>query len=226
MRKAEIKQSMIPEFISGSSTPVVSQQQQKSKTLNQVQGLSNFNNFPLYPQREDRTHIPGKRTYVHGFTLIEILVVILIIGILATVAFIQYNRIKLRTIFNIAASTTREIYEAQRLFYLEKGRYASSFEELPIKITGSQVYQGKRVECNPNYYGPCCFIWKGNNPFNPQHEVWILYSFSGNEKGRLYCDVYPQADPIYKSFCSKLTGDPTGTDGGYAWIYKGPVQKY
>ncbi len=168
-----------------------------------------------------RTSLLNKK----AFTLIELLVVVLIIGILATVAFAQYNRIKLRTVFNIAAATTRQIYEAQRLFYLENGRYSNSLAELPIQIPEMQVYAGKRVGCHANYYGPSCWVWKGNNPNNPQYEVWIVYAFNDNKKGRLACNVYGGQE-IYKSFCSKLTGDPTGSDVGYAWQYLGPIPQF
>ena len=162
-----------------------------------------------------------------GFTLLEILVVVLIIGILAAVALPQYQRAKWKTAFNITAATTRKIYEAQRLYFLEKGSYASSLTELPIEIPGTQLVAGQRISCSAHYYGPSCFLWKGNNPFNPQQLVWIVYSFSDNQKGRLSCAVYPIANQeIFKSFCSELTGDPTGTDVGYAWAYRGPIPNY
>ena len=157
-----------------------------------------------------------------GFTLLEILVVLLIIGILAAVALPQYQRAKWKTAFNITAATTRKIYEAQRLYYLEKGVYANSLDELPIEIPGTQLVAGQSISCSANYYGPSCFLSKGNNAL-----VWIVYSFSDNNKGRLSCAVYPIANQkIFKSFCSELTGDPTGTDVGYAWAYRGPIPSY
>ena len=162
-----------------------------------------------------------------AFTLIELLVVVLIIGILTAVAVPQYKRAKLRTLFNITATTTKEIYNAQRLYFLANNQYTYSLEDLSIDIKDKQVLMGQRISCMANYYGPSCFLWKGNNPNNPQYLVWILYRFSDNQRGRLYCYAYPQeTQETFKSFCSELTGDKEGTDVGHSWQYKASTTGY
>ncbi len=103
---AVIKQSIIPEFVSGSSTHGVTKQQ-ALKTLKKFQGLSYL-------------------TTTHGFTLIELLVVVLIIGILAAVALPQYNKA-------VKKAKTQELFVAMDVIekelhasYLEYGQYPTA----------------------------------------------------------------------------------------------------
>ncbi len=101
---AGIKQSIIPEFISGSSTPAVAPQP-AWKMLKRVQQLPNF--------------ITTK-----GFTLIELLVVVLIIAILAAVAMPQYQKA-------VRKAQTREVLVA--IDALDKAQ-ASLFLTEPYRV--------------------------------------------------------------------------------------------
>ena len=74
-----------------------------------------------------------------GFTLIEMLVVVLIIGILAAVALPQYQKI-------IAKSKSAQMYEAvseiaktAQIFYIVNGSWPSSFDDLDIDYELSDV---------------------------------------------------------------------------------------
>ena len=69
-----------------------------------------------------------------GFTLIEVLIVILIIAILAAIAFPQYERAVNRSRLTEAFLQGRFFRDAQRMYFLRTGRYADTYEELGIDI--------------------------------------------------------------------------------------------
>ena len=69
-----------------------------------------------------------------GFTLIEILVAVLIIGILAAIAVPQYQKARRRTTLSKMYASVRQLYDAQNAFYLANGRPARNFAELDLEF--------------------------------------------------------------------------------------------
>lgn len=72
-----------------------------------------------------------------GFTLLELLVVVLIIGILTSVAVTHYKKAVAKTEAVQALVSLKTIYDAQKIYYLTTGNYASTFAQLDIGLAGT-----------------------------------------------------------------------------------------
>ena len=78
--------------------------------------------------------------HTKGFTLIEILVVVLIIGILAAIAVPKYQYAVLKTKYHTIIDMTTAVKEAQEVYYLANGRYAEHFNELDFSLpAGAEI---------------------------------------------------------------------------------------
>ncbi|MBO5911515.1 MAG: hypothetical protein J6Q05_04940 [Elusimicrobiaceae bacterium] len=90
----------------------------------------------------------------------ELLVVVLIIGILATVAVPQYKYAVNKTKYQKVIAVADAIYKSQLVFYTEHGYYTTNFKELILDISGvtyerktsegavwAQRFLGNKVEC-------------------------------------------------------------------------------
>jgi prepilin-type N-terminal cleavage/methylation domain-containing protein len=90
-----------------------------------VRGLHNGagSSTPLPKQKEQ--HVT-KRLNRRGFTLIELMIVIAIIGILAAIAIPNFIKFQARSKQSEAKSNLKSIFTAERSFFQEKDRYPST----------------------------------------------------------------------------------------------------
>ena len=75
-----------------------------------------------------------------GFTLIEVLVVVLIIGILAAIAVPKYQYAVLKTKYHTIMDMAKAVKESQEVYYMANGKYAEHFSELDFSLpSGGEI---------------------------------------------------------------------------------------
>lgn len=72
-----------------------------------------------------------------GFTLVELLVVVLIVGILTAIALPMYNHAVVKSRFSSMIPSAKEIANAQELYYMEHGSYAREETALDVQVANN-----------------------------------------------------------------------------------------
>ena len=89
-----------------------------------------------------------------AFTLIELLVVVLIIGILAAVAVPQYQKAVLKSQYNALKPLVKTVADAEEVYYLANGQYASTIEELDVNFPEPPIQTTTDMNNNVAYFFP------------------------------------------------------------------------
>lgn len=79
----------------------------------------------------------------HGFTLIELMIVVAIIAIIAAIAIPNLLRSRMQTNMSAAVSNLRAINGAQTAFSSANSRYAATFAELTTPTSGPPFLDGQ-----------------------------------------------------------------------------------
>ncbi|WP_428048614.1 type IV pilin protein [Candidatus Avelusimicrobium caledoniensis] len=115
-----------------------------------------------------------------AFTLIELLVVVLIIGILAAVAVPQYKLAVAKARAVEARVNLNAIVQAQVLYYMASGNFASSLEELDIQVKNTPYVT---FYCNISTFADCWADMSSKYGIRLNFAVWVNGSVSR------YCTV-------------------------------------
>ena len=116
------------------------------------------------------------RKHLHGVTLLELMIVVVIIGALAAIAYPNYRDFTDRARRNEAKALLMEIAVNQERFYLQNSRYGN---------LGELGYGGPTVDTDSGAYTAVV----GPNPTWEENFAAIAnYNLGGNEAGK--CQVF------------------------------------
>ena len=173
-------------------------------------------------EKAERFHIKCGMTLCNNnaaFTLVELLVVVLIIGILAAVALPQYTKAVEKARATEALSNLRTLANAEELYKLENGEATNDLTKLTWSIQGSQPnstsvrtpYFSYYVEATSNGIGFEAVATRIHNG-NDNLKYFIYYAYDG----ALYCVTkHDNAVPICKHLCqtTSIGTRPNGEKG-------------
>ena len=78
-----------------------------------------------------------KKQHNHGFTIVELLIVIVVIGILAAITIVAYNGVQNRAKNSLRKSDIAAITKALELYYIDNGRFPAGSGSTTINASWS-----------------------------------------------------------------------------------------
>ncbi len=159
-----------------------------------------------------------------GFTLIELLVVVLIMGILAAVALPQYQKAVMKSRYATLKILTKSISNAQEVYYLANGQYATRFDELDIGAGGTS-HDENDVRRNFDW-GFCrlssVLINCRYSSIDMEYQIYFNRSTSA-WAGQTWCVTHDKnLSRFQNQICKQETNypAPTGGENDTIWIYQ------
>ncbi len=161
-----------------------------------------------------------------GFTLIEMLVVVLIIGILSAIALPKYQLATDKAKYTQAMGFLTAINLAQQRYQLAKGTITTNFYNLDIDIPSSGKITNANGPKNGTYedeYGNCWLMKEyGACLIKLQKNVNAWYFLNWDKKEQensRQCWADPKNNKRANRLCQSITGKTTGSDSGNRKIY-------
>lgn len=156
-----------------------------------------------------------------GFTLIEVLVVVLIIGILAAVALPQYQKAVYKSRYASLKNLTKSFANAEELFYMSNGTYTLNLNELDIEAPFSSVDDTHETYIDYIFdWGLCrlsstAFTKCRNNSVGMDYQIYFNHS---KKSGTRVCVVLnDKPNSMQAQICKQETGKDTPTKLGTGW---------
>lgn len=115
---------------------------------------------------------------INGFTLVELLVVVLIIGILASVALPQYEKAVAKSRFVNLVTAGKSLKDAMESFYLANGDYPQQWDQLDIEYPGCEMASTGRYMLWCDKFAVDMFGGDDRNLY-----LWDTHGIENNGKG-------------------------------------------
>lgn len=152
-----------------------------------------------------------------GFTLIEVLVVVLVIGILTSVAMPQYTKSVARARFAQAKIAANALAKAEEVYYSTHMKYTPVLDNLDVSIEVTSYptdCTSESTQCSyDTSWGFFSLLQHGRvYSHMPQLFYMVFFEESNSYAGRKYCcagkmgDHYPTASDWTYKFCQQETG--------------------
>ena len=93
-----------------------------------------------------RAHAANSRRRQDGYTLMDVMTVVLIMGVLASLGLNQYGKYVARAKRPETVMAFRSIASAQREYLLTHGRYAGTFSELGFKMESGAAISPTEIQ--------------------------------------------------------------------------------
>ena len=129
----------------------------------------------LLVRNEDRNKLVNKISRDNAFTLIELLIVIVIIGILASASLLRYGPVIENARSAEAYTVLAEIAAAESSYYVDNNAYTFTWSDLD-RYDSAPASENFTYTLDPSYYGKA-------TPKSGKGSVTYYMCFNGSNKG-------------------------------------------
>ena len=155
-----------------------------------------------------------------GFTRIELLVVVLIIGILAGVALPQYERAVLKSRLTQNIIRVKALHAAGQTYYMANGVYPIDIRDLDIDITaGATEFKKTDISRLPNHIGAffkdgsICAVTPSGAACDDKKNFYVVQMHDSQILEAL-C-ITPNAEAV----CKSMSGGVSHTENGKTYYH-------